>query len=374
MKNNFYEQLMVELFSNIDNLYFDNYDPDRFGERPVPKKTWRSVLKKYLKKRLKVNETIYNKARYLGVLRELSPYWDRLEAFYNLLADDESKKLLINILSYRILGEYKYKLPLSTKEYWSGIEEIAKLADENDFVDVKYVENETARLSMFDLNKIQIPIKFYYSAAGIHNHVVVKQYEYKTKEICIKPENGDIVLDCGGCWGDTAIFFSKEVGETGKVFSFEFIPSNIEVFKNNLNLNPNLKDRVTLVPKPLGLTSGNELFYIDNGPGSRLSSDKISDLTVATINIDDFFAEYTPEKIDFIKMDIEGSELSALKGAIDVISKFRPKLAISIYHGMDDFVDIVHYINSLGLGYKFYLKHATIHLEETVLFATTSNE
>ena len=68
-------------------------------------------------------------------------------------------------------------------------------------------------------------------------------------------------------------------------------------------------------------------------------------------------------------MDIEGAELPALRGATSVLQKFRPKLAISLYHSMDDFVDIPKYLNSLELGYEFYLSHGTIYHEETVLIA-----
>ena len=53
----------------------------------------------------------------------------------------------------------------------------------------------------------------------------------------------------------------------------------------------------------------------------------------------------------------------------NVLKKYKPKLAISIYHSLDDFVDIPLFLNSLNLGYKFYIKHGTIHHEETVLLA-----
>jgi hypothetical protein len=77
------------------------------------------------------------------------------------------------------------------------------------------------------------------------------------------------------------------------------------------------------------------------------------------------------DRIDFIKMDIEGGELPALKGAERVLRSFKPKLAISVYHNLRDFWEIPQWLNDLKLGYEFYLRHFTIHHEETVLFATT---
>ncbi|MBK8611207.1 MAG: FkbM family methyltransferase [Chitinophagaceae bacterium] len=75
------------------------------------------------------------------------------------------------------------------------------------------------------------------------------------------------------------------------------------------------------------------------------------------------------DKVDFIKMDIEGAELNAIMGAKGTLVKYRPKLAIAIYHSLSDFYTIAEFIKSLDLGYKFYLQHTTIHAEETVLFA-----
>ncbi len=68
-------------------------------------------------------------------------------------------------------------------------------------------------------------------------------------------------------------------------------------------------------------------------------------------------------------MDIEGAELRALKGAEETLKKFCPKLAIAVYHRINDFWTIPKYIDALGLGYRFYLRHFTIHSEETILFA-----
>lgn len=69
-------------------------------------------------------------------------------------------------------------------------------------------------------------------------------------------------------------------------------------------------------------------------------------------------------------MDIEGAEQNALKGAEQTLRTFKPKLAISIYHNMSDFANVVQLIHNLNLGYKFYLDHFTIHREETLLYAS----
>ena len=56
-------------------------------------------------------------------------------------------------------------------------------------------------------------------------------------------------------------------------------------------------------------------------------------------------------------MDIEGAEPDALEGALKTIKKFKPKLAISIYHNLGDYSQIIPWLNSLNLKYKFFIRH-----------------
>lgn len=75
------------------------------------------------------------------------------------------------------------------------------------------------------------------------------------------------------------------------------------------------------------------------------------------------------ERVTFIKMDIEGSELAALKGAANTIRSQKPKLAICIYHSPQDMLKIPIYIKSLVPEYKIYIRHYTDMMLETVCYA-----
>jgi FkbM family methyltransferase len=138
----------------------------------------------------------------------------------------------------------------------------------------------------------------------------------------------------------------------------------------NLQMNPDLRRLIEVVPNPLWSESGRPLFFTDDGPGSRVSFEKMdSDEKIETISIDDFVRRNGIARIDFIKMDIEGAELSALQGASATIRTFKPKLAISVYHRPTDITTIPAWIESCGVPYEIYLGHYTIHNDETVLFA-----
>ena len=68
-------------------------------------------------------------------------------------------------------------------------------------------------------------------------------------------------------------------------------------------------------------------------------------------------------------MDIEGSELEALKGSSAIIQKDKPKLAICVYHKANDLFAIPEFIKSLRSDYKFYLRNHQMIPEDTVLYA-----
>lgn len=71
----------------------------------------------------------------------------------------------------------------------------------------------------------------------------------------------------------------------------------------------------------------------------------------------------------FIKMDIEGSEMEALLGAEKVIKRNKPKLAICIYHSDEDMLRIIEYVHSIVPEYKLYVRHHSLYVVETVLYA-----
>jgi FkbM family methyltransferase len=180
---------------------------------------------------------------------------------------------------------------------------------------------------------------------------------------------GDVVVDAGGCFGDTALYFAGRVGTTGRVYTFEFSPGNLEVLEPNLARNPALGDRVKVVKAAL-FDRSSTLSFEDHGRLSRLVPSGDRARQVPALTLDDWARETGLTRVDMVKMDIEGAEPAALRGAREILKHYRPNLAIAAYHAEDDLVTLPRFIASLGLGYRMFLGHYSAGADETVLFAT----
>jgi FkbM family methyltransferase len=286
-----------------------------------------------------------------------------------MLADDYSRHALVEVMAYRLLGFRHVKLWTNTPDYWSVRAVADSLATQGSEIETGI---DILRLSQMDLRPIGYPITVFAHPISISHQFLLTQYAYKQITPPIWLREGDYVIDAGAAWGETALRFAHEVGEQGRIYSFEFEPQNLKILERNLGLNPQLASRITVVERALWSNSSTLLTFSPQGPGTKVSQDVdgAQEQKISSISIDDF-AKSLP-RVDFIKMDIEGAELFALQGAEQTLRKHRPNLAISLYHSLSDFVDIPAYLASLGLAYDYYLDHATIHREETVLFATRS--
>src|SRR5581483_7235578 len=360
-----FSKLVVE---SLFNKYYDNHDIYRYGLDHVEKKqfSFKLLIHKWINRGgfYKVSPTI----NYVSGL--LSSFATRIEFFeylYNLLEDEYSRDLLVKVCAYRILGKSRIKLPMNNPEYWSKINEVENTLKIKDNCSVT---EGSQSFFKFNLENIGYPIKLYFNAVGIYFDFIYKCYNFQHSSAKIMVEEGDHVIDGGACSGDTALYFAHCSGDKGKVYSFEFVSSNIAIFEKNLELNPNLSNKITLFRQPLWSKSRMPMYYEVDGPGTRVSEEKKGNEITYTVTIDQLVDEGKIERVDFIKMDIEGAEIDALKGAEMTIRRFKPKLAICLYHRESDFREIPELIKKWNLGYKFYFNHYTIHAEESVLFCT----
>ena len=371
MGSDFYKKLTHKIISSLRNDYTDNIDTTRLKKENSGQSFVAKFYNSEFIKRRFINKSTYSGELYYANELLNDPSFHEFERLYELLENSESKELLVDLVTYRLLGHKRVKLALNNPGYWASLNKCGSFEKKDSVLELEYQNN--ARLTYFDLNPAGYDVKLYFSKLGILTDFILEQYCYKSPGKVINVMPGNTVIDAGGCWGDTALYFASKAGPKGKVFSFEFIPGNLKIFRQNVALNPTLSPNIEVVENPVWETDGKDFYYTDRGPASSVSFEKTTASTlVRSKTIDALVKEKQIEKVDFIKMDIESAEPYALKGAVETIRRDKPVLAIAIYHSLSDFVNIPLYIHSLGLGYKFYLGHYTIHEEETIIFATTA--
>ena len=163
-------------------------------------------------------------------------------------------------------------------------------------------------------------------------YFIVPDFNYY-QHFC-KVKEADVVLDAGANCGHLSIFFSKLVGKDGIVYAFEPDKFNIERIENNSKLNNDLTNNIKIVE--LLLWNENKMidFYEAGTVGSSAvwipDADKC--IKKEAVRIDDWVLKNNIQKLDFIKMDIEGAEIEALDGCMATIEKLQPNFAIASYH------------------------------------------
>lgn len=278
---------------------------------------------------------------------------------YSMLEDDMSKLLFIYLIAYRMAGHHSIRLPLDFVDRKAEFEQY--LALETSVPSALPVNGMFGNLRHYDFE--HEGKRYVADTLGFEPYLFRRQYFYDYAGVCVAPEAGDAVIDGGACLGDTALVFSNAVGEAGKVYAFDPVREHLDVLAHNIGQFPH--KNVTAMPYGL---SDREVFappLVLNQYAPGFSS---RNQTVPLRSIDHLVSQGEIDKIDFIKLDVEGAELETLNGAQNSIRRFRPKLAVSLYHKPNDLFELVRYVKGAFPFYKLYLGHYTIHAEETVLY------
>jgi FkbM family methyltransferase len=169
----------------------------------------------------------------------------------------------------------------------------------------------------------------------------------------------EIFVDAGGFDGDTTEEFINRYPDYQKVYLFEPSTRNLDAAKIRL------KGRRDIDFRPVGLSDSEGLLQFDSNSGSASAVTSGPGESIRVVTLD---AELENEYISFIKMDLEGWEMNALRGAKRIIKKHKPKLAIAVYHSAKDFREVPSYILNIRPDYKVFLRHYTQGWSETVMF------
>lgn len=142
-------------------------------------------------------------------------------------------------------------------------------------------------------------------------------------------ESGDVVYDVGANAGIYTLLFSKLVGETGSVYSFEPLPSNVS---NVLfHLGENCISNVTLFAAAIAAHSGSSCFQIGSSNAIGTLSQANSSLRVATFSLDDLNQNHGLPVPDLVKIDVEGGESGVLVGASKLLALHRTILFVALH-------------------------------------------
>ena len=182
----------------------------------------------------------------------------------------------------------------------------------------------------------------------------------------IQIENNEVFIDAGAYVGDTINELKSLAGQRNvrlkRVVSFEPEEINFSMLEQTHGNDPD----VVLHKKGLS-DKDSEVKFSGSGAGAKITDSGADGATISVVRLDSL-----PECQDatWIKMDIEGAELPALKGAEGIIRRNRPKLTICIYHSDEDMLQIAEYIHELVPGYRLYVRHhSLVPLFETVIYA-----
>jgi FkbM family methyltransferase len=142
-------------------------------------------------------------------------------------------------------------------------------------------------------------------------------------------EPGGVAIDIGSNIGEVLLHLAKRVGARGRVIGFEPNPETYEKCAENLALNPGLP--ADLHRLALGDQDGEVSFgrpCASNSGGDRVMADGTIRVPVSTL--DRFVRDAALDRLDLVKIDVEGYELHVLRGARDVLNRFRPVLFVEL--------------------------------------------
>ena len=222
----------------------------------------------------------------------------------------------------------------------------------NDLASLRYfVDHIEWRLTLdFDLLPRPVPQTIYF-----HEELLTEN-------------SGEFLVDGGAFTGDTLKSFLNGFGRQGfyKVLCFEPDPQNFKVLREaSLSLKPQ-KGKIEVYPYALGDSISEIQVETSGGPSSRVG---FGETTISCRMIDEFVsAERSPT---FIKLDIEGHELPALRGARHTIREHKPVLAVSAYHKQNDIWELPLEIHAMQPEYEFRLVPHVADGWDLVLYAAT---
>ena len=376
----YFDWLNIDDLPNlIENILNKDYDVDRIinngRNKALSEHTWAERVKEILEY-CKTIEYEKNQGLYSNAIDQ------DMYALFNYINSTEA-----DILYEQIKGRYswhEYYNVEYTKNLYNSMNryrfwgswnpEIGDYGIIKERVDVLKNHSESLKLlyeSLEDYSSkkvlCNVLLNWVYFSPEYLNKIMHSQYDHYFDYDIITLSPDEVFVDLGAYTGDTAEEFMRETNcRFNKIYCYEFSKRNVE----KLNAVAKIDERIIVRPFAIGDKKGT--IFVDaneDASSDRIAGDVSADgLTeVRMVSLD----EDIKEKVTFIKSDIEGAEMLALKGAKHHIINDHPKLAISVYHGNYDIYRVAEYIQSLDASYRFYMRYygGSLYPNEIVLYA-----
>lgn len=256
---------------------------------------------------------------------------------------------------------------------WPAIPKLFDIDESKRLLDINKNKIEKARNLLCDdmSRKVFDGILKYRVSNDVNNLIEVFEYRHKQYfpgEDIMVPSKDEVFMDVG-CLNTLTIADLKNwTNDTyKKVYAFEPSKEDKIIVDEYIDF---MNYRAESVDAGLYNFTGEISFSSGDLGTSRISRD--GDEMIRVVKLDDFMKDKS-DKVTFIKMDIEGSELAALEGAVETIGRDLPKLAICVYHKFEDIWELPLWIHEHYPKYRFYLRHYTMTNNETVLYAVSNS-
>lgn len=335
-------------------------------------------------KRLEYNETGDFNAIKAIVARYLPKLWDK--TYYPGMEDEFQKRLedKHNIVIFGsgmngkgIVQSLKacgimpaYYIDNARDKWGTRVEELeVKSPSEIDFKAVDAVVITPFKQEIVDAMHVQM------LELGVREEIIlnykdfsatVLEYELYFDPDLIKLNENEVFVDAGALNLETSLRFMEECQKSHiqhyRIHAFEPDCVSYGKCKNMLKNMPDADIRLYNA----GLWSEDTtLHFAELGNAASRISVEQTGMSIKAAALDGCISG----PVTFIKMDIEGAELEALKGSRGILKQYRPRLAISLYHKKEDLVQIPAYIKEMVPEYRLYIRHYSNASVETVLYA-----
>lgn len=214
------------------------------------------------------------------------------------------------------------------------------------------------------LRKYQVPDELIINVGKMVDEANRVQY-FDLPELKKNMTDEEVFVDAGVYDGLTSSMFAQWAGKYKKIIALEPDPKNRERCQRTL---ASIGAEYEILPYG-AWDKSEQLFFASGLNGSSHINSNGEKSAEGQIMIQaDKLDNLIQEKVTYIKMDIEGAEINAIKGAEKIIKKYKPKLAICVYHKKEDIWAIPKLILSYVPNYKLYLRHYSLNDNETVLY------